>query len=388
MQRLETVRRNTGLEEGIPVLEKYLMEIYMNPGIATKELARRCLLPVPVAVAVKKEMLKLDLVTERSGVYLGEQGLELVETGMGFRGIDLSLYKRILTGPLIMDDFLRDSPELSEIFDHRPSVDVTIDQSKSTVETSLKRALLCLRYNLLIGKNVLCLGDDDLVSVAACFVLKKLFPDRKLPVSVTVLDIDDRFTAYIDTLTDKYLLPIKCLKHDLRSGIPSEIKNTMDAVFTDPPYTLLGLKLFLSRAYTALKNRNQGTVFVSYAHRGPLISLDMYKSILELGLVPVEIIPRFNTYEGAGIFGNTSQMIVLLSTGTSGAEPDKQESGLIYTGDIKKTIRFYQCRSCKMKIRVGQEQEYTTIEILKSSGCPQCGAGTFSLLERKRNDGK
>ncbi len=65
--------------------------------------------------------------------------------------------------------------ELQEVFDNRPKVDVTIDQSKSSIDTSLKRAILSLKNHDLVGKRILCLGDDDLVSIALGFLLKKTF---------------------------------------------------------------------------------------------------------------------------------------------------------------------------------------------------------------------
>ena len=68
---------------------------------------------------------------------------------------------------------------IKRIFDNRPNVDVTLDQSKCTPETSLKRAILCVKNNTLVGKKILCIGDDDLVSVSTALLLKKLFPKNK-----------------------------------------------------------------------------------------------------------------------------------------------------------------------------------------------------------------
>lgn len=55
---IEQVRQHIQLQEGTPVIEQLLIECYMNPGISTKELTRRTLLPTPVAAAIKRELIK------------------------------------------------------------------------------------------------------------------------------------------------------------------------------------------------------------------------------------------------------------------------------------------------------------------------------------------
>jgi predicted methyltransferase len=87
---------------------------------------------------------------------------------------------------------------LEDLFQSRPQVNVQIDQSKCTVKTSLARAILCLRDHSLIGKRILCVGDDDLVSVSLGFLLKQLFPNAShSKATIEVVDIDDRFLCYI-----------------------------------------------------------------------------------------------------------------------------------------------------------------------------------------------
>lgn len=68
-----------------------------------------------------------------------------------------------------MEWITQNSSELSTIYEARPIADVAIDQAKCTVETALKRALLALDYTMLLNKRILCLGDDDFISVALAF---------------------------------------------------------------------------------------------------------------------------------------------------------------------------------------------------------------------------
>ncbi len=58
--------------------------------------------------------------------------------------------------------------------------------------------------------------------------------------------------------------------------------------------------------------------------------------------------------------------------------------GGIYTGELRPTTRVYRCR-CGEAIDVGSTKEVTTVEELKSRGCPSCGMKEgFSLVEKKR----
>ncbi|WP_306293551.1 bis-aminopropyl spermidine synthase family protein [Paenibacillus sp. 32352] len=147
----------------------------MNPGISTKELARKTLLPTPVAAAIKRELIKAGALVQDRGVRCTTDGLAWIEREWGLRGLNHSLYHELIDETKWKES-LKDML-LEELLSQRPSVDVQIDQSKCTTETSLRRAILCLKHHALIGKKILCVGDDDLVSVSIGLLLQRLFPD-------------------------------------------------------------------------------------------------------------------------------------------------------------------------------------------------------------------
>lgn len=49
---IEQASQHIRLQEGVQALEQLLLECYLNPGISTKKLARKTLLPTPVAAAI------------------------------------------------------------------------------------------------------------------------------------------------------------------------------------------------------------------------------------------------------------------------------------------------------------------------------------------------
>lgn len=151
---IELVNANVRLQEGPLVIEQLLVECFIQPGISTKELARKVLLPVPVATAVKKELIKAGALMQDRGVRCTYNGISYIENELGYGGLDKALYQRLMTNGTVWKIELEEILSLiTKLFQLRPQVNVQIDQSKCTPETSLRRAILCLREHALIGKK-------------------------------------------------------------------------------------------------------------------------------------------------------------------------------------------------------------------------------------------
>lgn len=382
---IEKIKKNINLEEGSKTIENILITIYLVEGISTKELARRNFLPLPITAAIKKEFIKEKLVIQDRGTRLTSNGIFFVEKELGFKNINKELYIRLLTNTQEEHKEITEiKEEIHNIFQCRPQADVTLDQSKSSVDTSLKRAMLCLKNYDLIWKNILCLGDDDLVSIALGFLLKKLFPHTFYQdTKITVIDIDKRIIEYINDTAMKESLPIKCEYADLRNSLSNKFKNRFDCFFTDPPYTLEGMNLFLSRGIEALKSHSDLNIYFSFAHKSSIYQLNMQKNFLTMGLAVSAVTLKFNTYEGAGIIGNTGQMIVLKTTDITKPLIKSTYKNLLYTGEFTKTIRFYKCKKCGKITKIGNSEKIKNIVILKNTGCCKCNNKIFDLLQRK-----
>lgn len=386
MSRLtEKVYKRVTIQEGSQVIEQLFLESYIRPGISTKELARRTLLPIPVATAIKKELMKVGMLHQDRGVRCTDEGLRWIEQECGFDGLDKQLYEKLMEGDAEdLSELNEILSELRAIMSMRPQVNVQIDQSKCTPETSLRRAILCLKHYALIGKRVLCVGDDDLVSVSLALLVKRLFPqDTGTKARIDVIDVDERFVAYIRELAERYSLPITCILHDLRQPLPDEMVRKYDCFFTDPPYTLQGMTLFVSRGMSALKSVKGLPIFLSFAHKSPDVTVAMQREFVRMGLVVNAMLPRFNQYEGAEMIANHSQMIVLKTTEFAAPEHTGFFVDAMYTGEIKRTVRTYRCLDCEQAVLVGLQGAIATIEQLKNEGCPGCGNDTFRLVERR-----
>ncbi|WP_316244846.1 hypothetical protein [Paenibacillus senegalensis] len=65
---IELAAKNIRLQEGVQAIEQVLIECYLNPGISTKALARKVLLPTPVTAAIKRELIKAGALIQERGV--------------------------------------------------------------------------------------------------------------------------------------------------------------------------------------------------------------------------------------------------------------------------------------------------------------------------------
>ncbi|MBH0330225.1 hypothetical protein ABH14_10540 [Brevibacillus brevis] len=383
---IEDTYKQVRLQEGQQVIEQFLLACYFHPDLPTKELARKVLLPIPVATAIKKELIKAGAIQQGSGVRCTAEGEAFIEQKLGYRGLDRELYEKLMRDDEAWKTELADlQAEMEMIFAGRPQVDVQIDQSKCTVETSLRRAILCLRYQSLVGKKILCVGDDDLVSISLGLLLKRLFPgNQQRPEQIDVVDIDERFLQYITDVSKQKALTVACHQADLRQPLPKKLQGGYDCFFTDPPYTLQGMALFLSRGISGLQKQKGLSIFLSFAHKSPDFTLNMQREFVLAGLTVREVLSHFNEYEAAQMIGNKGQMIVLTTTELTTPTIKHPFLESLYTGEETPSKREYQCKRCKRSIQVGAQAKIVTIEQLKKRGCPRCKHQSFELLSRGR----
>ena len=112
-----------------------------------------------------------------------------------------------------------------------------------------------------------------------------------------------------------------------------------DVFFTDPPYTLPGLALFVSRGISALMPEVGKLGFVCFGRRTPVETASAIGSLIEMGFAPVEILPDFNEYVGSQVLGGVSQMVRLVSTGALKPTVTGTYQGALYTAERKRKRR-------------------------------------------------
>ncbi|MEA2070734.1 MAG: bis-aminopropyl spermidine synthase family protein [Asgard group archaeon] len=375
---LKNFAKKAQIEEGFETIRYVFREIFRNQPIGTKGLAKRVCMPIPVVAALRKEL-------EKAG-YLGRthKGAELTEKGQIFVKNELKLsYKETLICKRCNGMGFELPPESSKLFPKqnafakkRPHPLTTIDQAYGKPITAMRRAYYLLENADVENRSILLLGDDDFTSTAISLL--------QLDASIVVVDIDERLLQLLDEIAEDNGFPIKCYQVDLREELPEHLVEQFDVVLTDPPYTLEGLQLFLSRAIQGLKKEPGKRLYLSFAHRPSNELLEIQKIINHAGLAIKEIIPKFNLYEGAEMHANTTFMMQLETTKKTKPLISKSFTKNIYTGEQTPTKREYKCSNGHV-ILVGKSCSIKTIEELKEKGCPICGQKEkFVLISREK----
>jgi len=372
---VKTISERMSLKEGEEAVRRVLREVYRSRKIGTKDLARAARLPVPVTAAIRRELEKRGILARKGGATLTEQGEKYVRERLGLAsevGPAHSAYSGRQAA--IPDEYAEVMKKLMDCSALRPEPFLMLDQAHATPDTALRRALYMLEEGDLEGREVLFLGDDDLTSVAAGLL--------GAARGITAIDIDGRLLGAIEEISDREKLGIECILHDLREPLEEGLVDRFDVVLTDPPYTLPGLRLFLSRAIDALRPRKTSSIYLAFPDKPPLEMLEAHRAINGMGLYVRELIPRFNIYEGAEILANTTFMAKLTVTEVASPAVTGVFRGALYTGEVRPTVRTYRCR-CGEEVRVGSGEAYATVEELKAQGCPACGSRKGFRLRRR-----
>jgi predicted methyltransferase/DNA-directed RNA polymerase subunit RPC12/RpoP len=277
-------------------------------------------------------------------------------------------------GPLI--------ERLNEVMAAAPAVDLTLDQSYSTAETKLRRVLLLLRAGLLPAPGVLLIGDDDLMSVAVAMVGQAL--GRPLVGQLAVVDIS---RPQLDLIADQLSTldtTADVVEHDLRRPLPSTLEGRFELAMTDPPYTVEGARLFLSRAVEGLRPGAGHSIAFSFGPKGPTDTLRVQQAVTELGLTIQAMYRGFNHYHGAGVLGGQSHLQVLGTSERTRPVVEGAYAGPLYTAENRAADRLYLCLECGRQHPVGPSSPWPTIAALKEAGCPDCGGRRLRPMHLNR----
>jgi predicted methyltransferase len=134
-----------------------------------------------------------------------------------------------------------------EVTADRPLPVAEYDQGFMRPEDTVARVAFMHRMGDVADRDILLLGDDDLVSVALALT--------GLPRRILVADVDERLGAFLERVNRKQGVHIEFRLLDIRRPLPQDLRAHFDTFVTDPVETLPGFELFLSRAAASLRGR-------------------------------------------------------------------------------------------------------------------------------------
>ncbi|HXW45721.1 MAG TPA: bis-aminopropyl spermidine synthase family protein [Streptosporangiaceae bacterium] len=366
-----------GLAEGEAGIRDILAAVLAAEPAAVREVARLAELPVPIVAASCNELRKRGIVDTQRPVRLTQAGRAAVAAAGGGAGPRMACAACAGRGVVIPAELDGLAAALHRAADGAPEARAELDQTHCTVPTKISRVLRMHEARALAGQRILLLGDDDLVSVAiAQFAAWSGSPAmiRRL----TVVDTDPEVLAWVGGQVADTGVSAELVLHDLREPLPAGLRGGFDVALTDPPYTVAGARLFLSRAVSGLVAEPGRHVFFSFGARRPDETLAVQRAIGEMGLVVRSLSAGFNEYLGAGVLAGTSNLYHLRSTAAARPLVEGRYDGALYTADDRAVpTRPYRCAACKAVHQVGPGASWPRIAALQAAGCPDCGGTVF-----------
>jgi hypothetical protein len=291
-----------GLAEGEAGVRAVVTALARLEPVSIRRLSRAVELPVPIVAAICAELRKRAVVARERPAQLTARGRELFADG----GLDLGGQAcPCCSGRGVVLEGLRGVVRaLARAALEAPGPRLDLDQCHCTVETKLRRVLAIHAADALVGRRVLLLGDDDLISVAIRSVARHHGSGDTI-AGLTVVDVDPELLRFLRRFA-------VCVRHDLREPLPASLRGVFDTVVTDPPYTVEGARVFLSRAAEALDGA--GDVFLSFGSRRPGAAFAVQRAIAECGFAIRSLERDFNEYVGAGALGGSSHLYHLTAT--------------------------------------------------------------------------
>jgi len=373
------------LAEGPSGVSDVLLAIARSEPVAVREVSRMAELPVPIVAAVCNELRRRGVVDRARPVRLTAVGRELVAA----RHVDLNVVCPECggSGIVVPGKLAGLTGLLDRVAAGAPSAKPELDQTHCTVATKIRRVLAMHEAGALLGRRILLLGDDDLMSVAISAFAQAVGATAGIE-RLTVIDSDPDVLGWAAGQIAGTGIDAELIEHDLRNPLPAGLAHGFDVACTDPPYTVAGAELFLSRAVSALAPEPGRHVFFSFGARRPDETLHVQQLIGSMGLAMRALWPNFNEYLGAGILAGTSHLYYLRSTAAAAPLIEGEATGPLYTAEARATaVRPYRCAGCRAVHEVGPGGRWPRIAALQEAGCPQCGGTVFRPMPLRARAG-
>ena len=364
-----------GLAEGQSGVRDVLRAIAASEPVAVREVSRAAELPVPIVAAICSELRKRGALDQERPVRLSPPSRQLLAPVAGELAGPCEVCGG--SGLAVPAGLSGLQEELAVAAAGAPQARPELDQTHCTVATKVHRVLRMHQAGALFGQRIILLGDDDLGSVAIARFAALAGGAARIR-RLTVLDADPAVLAWAAEQVAGTGVAAEFVEHDLREPLPAGLAGGFEVACTDPPYTVAGAELFLSRAVAALVPEPGQHVFFSFGARRPDETVRTQSLMTAMGLAIRSLAPGFNTYVGAGILAGTSHLYHLRSTAASQPAVEGTYPGPLYTADQRAAARRpYRCADCRAVHQVGPGSQWPRIAVLQAAGCPDCGGTTF-----------
>jgi len=243
--------------------------------------------PIPAVFESISNLAKKDI------VQISEKGIDLTSKGREAASVmhpveDLSC-KNCEGRGVDLKKFAPIREKFIKIQRKRPKPSHDFDQGYVTPHSTFSRFLIGYERGDIYGKDILVIGDDDLLSIVLGL--------SGMPASVTVLEIDGRINRFIKDIGQQEKFEVNIEALDLRKPLPRKYLKSYDTFFTDPPETLKAADAFIGRGIGALRSAGSAGYF-GFTRREASLNkwYDLQKMLTGYKVVVTDIIHNFNEY--------------------------------------------------------------------------------------------
>ena len=178
--------------------------------------------------------------------------------------------------------------EFKKIVKNRPKAIPEFFQGCTIPEDVIFRLALMGYYNDITDKDILLVGDDDMVSIALALT--------ELPKRVVVVDIDPRLREFIEKINKERGFNIEFIEYDVAQPLPKELVNRFDVFSTEPLETTSGFLAFVSRGASSLKEGGVGYIGLTTQEVSFKRWREFEDALVKMGFAITDIIRDFSDY--------------------------------------------------------------------------------------------
>ncbi len=292
MELLGQIAEESGKNTGIPSYRRSVESVIMAVMSSSDfwRIVDLCDEPLPLVAEILKLLEKHDIVAfSGSEIILTEKGAEL-SNRYGIVPAVSHVCPTCNGRGIVINGKLEEAFKVFlKVQENRPKAVHEYDQGYVTPENSFARIAMADEKGDIRGKEVIVLGDDDLMSLALALT--------KLPKKVTVLEIDKRLIDFIASVSNKYNLGIDARLHDLTKPLPEDVLSGFDTFFCDPPETIPAVKAFIGRGVSTLRSERCAGYFGITRRESSVDKWNgIQKVLIDMGLTITDIIHNFNEY--------------------------------------------------------------------------------------------
>ncbi len=252
------------------------------------ELLDRINFPLKDFVEAIKTLYEKGLISaDKEGLYLTEKGKKQVDPKI--LEFESEICPRCLGKRIVFGEKFREIlKEFKRIVKQRPRPTLDFFQGYMQEEDVIARVALMHHYGDLYKKDFILIGDDDLLSIALSLT--------QLPSRITVLDIDERLGDFIKNANEKYGFDIEFRRYNVAEPLPKDLIGNFDVFSSEPLETLTGLKAFVSRGISCLKENGVGYFGLTILEASHQKWLAIQRLLSRMNCVITDIIRGFSIY--------------------------------------------------------------------------------------------